>query len=105
MVKAATRLLKVESYRRNERERQKRARAKYRDLIRDIKIASGGCSICGEAHLACLQFHHRDPDQKDFAINRASVLKIPIDLLKIEIKKCVLLCANCHAKLHWNEEW
>jgi len=60
------------------------------------------CSKCGENHPACLQFHHRDPEQKlaniSFAVRNWSLKK-----LKEEIAKCDVLCSNCHLKFHWDE--
>jgi hypothetical protein len=60
------------------------------------------CIKCGENHPSCLEFHHRDPKQKEFGIaafvntsNKEKVLK--------EIEKCDVLCANCHRKHHHKE--
>jgi hypothetical protein len=61
------------------------------------------CLHCGENHPACLQFHHRDRLDKSFTlasvVGRASSIK----QIMREIEKCDVLCANCHAKLHWQE--
>lgn len=56
------------------------------------------CSICGESHRACLQFHHIDDKQKEFTV--ADAVRGAISWKKIlnEINKCDILCANCHAK-------
>ncbi|WP_201377047.1 hypothetical protein [Ktedonobacter robiniae] len=62
------------------------------------------CIRCGENHPACLHFHHRDPAEKDFAmcdiIGRSY---ISAKRLEKEIAKCDVLCGNCHAIHHWNE--
>lgn len=58
------------------------------------------CS-CGEDHPACLDFHHTDPSRKSFSISRGSIYSL--ESVKEEIKKCVIMCANCHRKLHWIE--
>lgn len=68
---------------------------KQRDIINEAK--ADGCIYCGETELMCLDFHHRDPEQKEFGISRG-VLRGK-DLLK-EIAKCDVVCANCHRKLH-----
>lgn len=110
MTNQSTRLKKIESYREKERIRQRRSRAKVRAWIAEEK-SSKGCSNCGESHPACLHFHHVDPSLKLFTINRGVMMHKPMDSLKAEMEKCILLCANCHAKLHWNdravelEEW
>ena len=61
------------------------------------------CVKCGENHPACLQFHHRDPSTKRFTISAGVRACICIDDLIEEIKKCDVLCGNCHAKLHAEE--
>ncbi len=64
-----------------------------------VREAGGRCSLCGyDASLSALQFHHRDPRQKRFALaGRGATLAI--ETLREEAKKCVLLCANCHAEV------
>jgi hypothetical protein len=61
------------------------------------------CADCGISHPAVLQFHHRNKAEKKMAVSalvsRASSLK----QITNEIKKCDMLCANCHAKRHWRE--
>lgn len=60
-----------------------------------------GCVFCGENHPAVLDFHHinKNSKYKDIAKMREN----PPTQLKKEIKKCIVLCSNCHRKLHWNE--
>lgn len=84
------------------RERDNKRRNNVRDWVRNYK-QERGCSRCNENHPACLQFHHLDRDDKELTIatlvaNRATIVSI----LK-EIEKCIILCANCHAKEHYNE--
>jgi hypothetical protein len=55
------------------------------------------CEICNFSHPAALDFHHIDPTQKKFTIspnkhNKKEVLE--------EIKKCRVLCSNCHRIEH-----
>lgn len=56
------------------------------------------CLICGENEPVCLDFHHKDPNEKDFTIGKHRN-KSKENLLK-EIEKCVCVCANCHRKIH-----
>lgn len=64
-----------------------------------VEYKGGGCIRCGYSKcLAALEFHHRDPSQKDFAVN--SVGNVKFDLIKPEIDKCDLVCANCHREIH-----
>lgn len=68
-----------------------------REFIRQYK-ADRGCSRCTEKHPACIDFHHTSPDTKFKEVSL--MLKYGIDTIKAEIAKCILLCKNCHAKLH-----
>ncbi len=61
------------------------------------------CARCGENHPATLQFHHRDPQEKDFNLSEAVREGYSIERIKREVAKCIVLCANCHAKEHY--EW
>ncbi len=65
--------------------------------------ATLACSKCGENHPATLQFHHCDPEQKEFNLSEAVREGYSIERLKKEIAKCVVLCANCHAKEHYEQ--
>lgn len=46
-----------------------------------------------------LHFHHKDPSKKDDDIN-SLVSRGQITQAREEAKKCVLVCANCHAEIH-----
>ncbi|GCE27522.1 hypothetical protein KDA_30060 [Dictyobacter alpinus] len=59
------------------------------------------CNQCGENHPATLQFHHLEPQKKDFNLSNAVRQGYSIETIKNEIAKCVVLCANCHAKEHY----
>ena len=64
-----------------------------------VDYLGGSCQICGyDKCVAALEFHHRDPTKKDFAISRFNGTKI--EKLKPELDKCALLCANCHRETH-----
>lgn len=76
-------------------------RSGFLDLLR--KSHGGKCERCGyNNYLGALDFHHINPNEKDFTIgNRNFKLKECVE----EIKKCVLLCSNCHREIHagiWN---
>jgi hypothetical protein len=61
------------------------------------------CKICGESHPACLDFHHKDPNEKEINIGNVLSLGWSKDRILKEITKCDVLCANCHRKHHWDE--
>ena len=60
------------------------------------------CADCGERHPATLQFHHRNSEDKTFAIGKAVNRGFSLDRIKKEMQKCIVLCANCHAIRHYN---
>ncbi len=72
-----------------------------RKLWQEYK-ATLSCIKCGENHPGCLDFHHRNKKEKLFTISQA-VDSLSLEVLKEEIQKCDVLCANCHRKLHYNE--
>lgn len=45
-----------------------------------------------------MHFHHQSPEHKDFGIGNGSTKSW--EKIKIELDKCILLCANCHAEEH-----
>ena len=58
------------------------------------------CVKCGENHPATLDFHHKDPSTKEFAVSYTYRRFSKEKILK-EIEKCVVLCANCHRIHHY----
>ncbi len=63
-----------------------------------VEYKGGKCELCGYSKsLAALDFHHRDPDGKDFQI---AGTRRTIEGLQAELDKCSLLCANCHREEH-----
>src|SRR5215469_14181741 len=83
-------------------EKRRKRELEIRDWFRRYK-SELYCIECGESHPACLQFHHRDGEEKSFTISNAVLRGPGIKALIKEIKKCDVLCVNCHAKLHWRE--
>jgi hypothetical protein len=64
-----------------------------------VEEAGGACVVCGYNECdAALQFHHVDPAKKSFALSREGVTR-SLARAREEAAKCVLLCANCHAKV------
>lgn len=61
------------------------------------------CSRCPENHPACLDFHHLDPNEKEFNLASAFVSHGVKKTMK-ELEKCIVLCSNCHRKLHYEED-
>ena len=64
-----------------------------------LEYKDGKCSKCGYNKCSrALEFHHTDPNIKDFGISK--ILTRSIASLKEEVDKCILLCSNCHAEEH-----
>lgn len=64
-----------------------------------VEEAGGRCALCGfDGHPAALQFHHVDPSTKSFHLSEGGLSR-GIEQSREEMKKCVLLCANCHAEV------
>lgn len=62
-----------------------------------VEMLGGKCSRCGYSKsLRALQFHHLDPSQKSFGLSNGNTRSWKRH--EEEIRKCVLLCANCHAE-------
>lgn len=58
-----------------------------------------GCKFCPENDPRCLDFHHKDPKSKVKGISTPWMLGGKRERLMKEIKKCILICSNCHRKL------
>lgn len=57
-----------------------------------------GCQVCGEnTHPSVLDLHHLDPSEKE--LDPASA-KTSWSRFLGEAEKCIVLCANCHRKVH-----
>ena len=64
-----------------------------------VEEAGGACVICGyDRFSGALHFHHLDPGQKRFGLGLKGMARA-IDNVREEAKKCVILCANCHAEV------
>ena len=75
---------------------------RYRLKQKAVHYKGGKCNMCGyNNEMKALQFHHTDSKAKDFAISQ--VKSSSWDNIKIELDKCILLCANCHSEIHAKE--
>jgi hypothetical protein len=73
-------------------------RVKAKSIL--VEYLGGKCSMCGyNKCIDALDFHHIDPNMKDFTISGKS---FSIDRLKKETDKCILVCSNCHREIHFN---
>lgn len=69
-----------------------------RTKIKLVEYKGGCCEKCGyKKSVSALQFHHINPDEKDFTIGGRSY---SFERLKKEVDKCIMVCANCHIEIH-----
>jgi hypothetical protein len=62
-----------------------------------IKIKGGKCICCGyDKCFSSLDFHHLNPDEKEFGISGNNFSKKRIEK---ELEKCILVCKNCHGEI------
>ncbi|MHA2279813.1 MAG: hypothetical protein ACXAC5_02895 [Promethearchaeota archaeon] len=69
-----------------------------------LKLKGGKCEKCGydKDIPGSFVFHHREPKKKDFGIGQYA--KLNWQKILAEVKKCDLLCQNCHAEVHDDPE-
>jgi len=75
---------------------KRRKNRKWLDNYKKLKV----CGFCGEKETYCLDFHHVNPDEKESDIMSMVRNCYSIERMQREIDKCVLVCANCHRKVH-----
>jgi hypothetical protein len=66
---------------------------------RAVELLGGACMICSyDTHPGVLDFHHIDPKTKAFGIS-SDGLSRSWESIERELKKCILVCANCHREI------
>jgi hypothetical protein len=100
--KACNRVEARQTYQRNPAPYKARARAFSRTQAGALKSwlnqvkAEHGCCVCGEADPVVLDFHH--VQEKDLAVTTA--VSKGVTAVERELRKCVVLCANDHRRVH-----
>lgn len=83
-----------------QRERRKRLRGALVDWC------GSSCCICKTVDNQ-ISFHHIDRDTKSFGIQAGLTRKL--DVLWVELNKCIAVCRSCHTSLHredlYNGRW
>ena len=68
-----------------------------------INYMGGKCIVCGyNKCLAAMDFHHKDPKEKDGYGTGALKAHWTFEKNKIELDKCILVCVRCHREIHAN---
>ena len=86
-----------EQYLKRNRERKKRLKKEWLEFKKSLS-----CEMCGEDHISTFDFHHIEKHPDNRAVNKL-VSDYNFKEAYQEIKKCMVLCANCHRKLHHQE--
>ena len=89
---------KEKFYQRNS-ERLKKLQLWFKEYKSKLK-----CEKCGETHPATLDFHHKDPKEKDLNISRMVSNRVSTEKLQEEINKCYVWCSNCQRKHHCDHQ-
>jgi hypothetical protein len=79
----------------NRREKSRKSNASFVDSFKTL------CVDCGNTDSRVLDFHHLRDKIKAVAVMRTAGWSKKRILA--EIKKCIVLCANCHRIRHWKE--
>lgn len=80
--------------------RKKAANHRKQQLkIKAVEYMGGKCADCGLIDDPCVyDFHHLDPSIKEFSFGGAGGKGF--ERIKVELAKCIMLCAICHRKRH-----
>lgn len=73
---------------------------KWAKKIKAVNLLGGECSCCRNEDIFVLQFHHIE--NKVERISRL-INASRWSYIEKELKKCILLCANCHSEFHTGE--
>jgi DNA-binding CsgD family transcriptional regulator len=81
-------------------ERVKTHRQKIKS--KSVQYKGGKCEKCGYNKCEwAFDFHHLDKAKKDFSIAQYST--VSWEKIKKELDKCIMVCANCHREIHYEE--
>lgn len=70
--------------------------------LKAIEFMGGKCCKCGyDKVVSAFDFHHEDNNSKEFLLSSLFKKGAYWDEIEKELKKCILLCANCHRELHY----
>lgn len=86
-----------EYYKKKSKKQKKSLKHKYVGFKSQLK-----CSKCDENHIACLEFHHLNPEEKYDNLSNMFLHGASKEKIEKELKKCIILCSNCHRKLHYD---
>ena len=80
-------------------QQQAERRQALQQRVRDYK-SERGCTCCDESDEMCLELHHLDPSEKELNPADMATRGWSWERMLSEIQKCVVVCSNCHKKIH-----
>jgi hypothetical protein len=81
-------------------ERDYQRKQRLREWVYERQRAAGGCADCAESDPRCLDFHHREDAEKTATVSSMINDCSSRERIATEMRKCTVLCANCHRKRH-----
>ena len=73
----------------------------FKQKQKAVDYKGGECVVCGYSKcLAALDFHHKNPLEKDGYGTGSLKSHWSWERNKIELDKCVLVCVRCHREIH-----
>lgn len=76
-------------------------RAQRRKKIDAVERFGGKCCLCGyNKCINALEFHHLENKEESPAY---VIMRWSWERAKKELEKCILMCANCHREVHYND--
>lgn len=78
----------------------------HRTKLRAMALLGNKCEVCGTAYngknAAIFEFDHLNPEEKETGITRL-FRNVTWSSILVELRKCRLVCANCHNIKHGGE--
>lgn len=69
---------------------------------RMVAAMGGRCQCCGyDRCVESMDFHHVNPAEKEMALGAVRANPTAWPVIVNELRKCVLVCRNCHGELHY----
>ncbi|MDQ3076356.1 MAG: hypothetical protein M3Q34_04505 [bacterium] len=102
--KECTRLLIKKHYCANKQYYLNKTRNRNKHLRNEVNVflkeylLQHPCVDCGENDIIVLEFDHRREEPKLKAVSHLVRAQVSLDVVKKEIEKCEVRCANCHRR-------
>lgn len=77
---------------------------RYCKKLKAINLLGGECKHCGEKDWEILTFHHINTQDKSFTL-AGNWDNLDWQIIENELKKCEILCFNCHIKHHRKDKY